>query len=514
LKKDERRWRRSAAAEQGPFRTGANPFDRPDGGRRRLWWIAGGVALLLLVAGGAYLLTRSPSCASGGVREGGECIGVTDGSYDFDPKMRTVDQAILRENRRILKDKNAYVTVAFLGALSVTKEHNLTGGRVPREVEGAYIGQMRVNNGSGGGDNPKIRLVLANEGSDQSHWPSVVHQLEKMVTKDHLVAVVGLGLSNAQTVRAARDLSSKGIAMVGDVITGDGIDSTGQAITAIGDGGATGITGLTRVAPSVQQEVSALAKYLKGRMKTAAMVVDQNATDLYSRSLATDFRRTFAKAISSGARFEEPFTVDSPDQPGINNRYAAVATNLNLCGGDPPDVVLYAGRTVFLPGLLRYLEHCRKTPIRVVTGSDAAGVSGFAGDAPATVLYTALADPDQLNNAANKAQEVFRAFLADCSKYYPGFKPADLRDGWAIMAHDSVLTAAQAIRLAAGPQGTTPPTPKDVSGFLYNLHSANHVDGASGQIDMGRDGNPAPHPIPVVELSADGTRKVRASLLP
>src|SRR5262249_34553709 len=161
---------------------------------------------------------------------------------------------------------------------------------------------------------------------------------------------------------------------------------------------------------------------------------------------------------------------DSPDQPGIDNRYATVATNLNLCGGDPPDVVLYAGRTIFLPGLLGYLEHCRKKPITVVTGSDAEGVHGFAADTPASIIYPPLADPAQLSTPATPGHAAYEAFLADCSRYYPGFKTADLRDAWGIMAHDSLLTAAQAVRLASGPHGGTLPPPQDVASLLYNLH--------------------------------------------
>jgi hypothetical protein len=71
--------------------------------------------------------------------------------------------------------------------------------------------------------------------------------------------------------------------------------------------------------------------------------------------------------------------------------------NLNLCGGDPPDVVLFAGRTIFLPGLLGALERCAKKPITVVTGSDAEGVAGFSATTPASIIYVPLADPDELN---------------------------------------------------------------------------------------------------------------------
>lgn len=502
--------------EHPPFGV-PNPFVRNVAGRRRRRFLLGGTAFVLAAALVAWLAVRvfaSPSCGEGVVRRGGDCVGITDGSFDFDPAMKPIDRQILQENRRVVKSGDAYVTVAFLGALSTTREHNLTGGRAVREVEGAYIAQRRANDGAAGGNSPKIRLVLANEGSDQSQWAYVVGKLTAMVRSDHLVAVAGLGLSTRETLESARVLSAHGIAMVGDVVTGDGIDSSGAALPLIGAGPPTRIEGLARVGSHVSQQVSVLAQYLRGRMKTAAMVVDQKATDLYSRSLATDFRATFGGSIKKGGRFEEPFTADSPAQKGIYNRYHTVATNLNLCGGDPPDVVLYAGRTIFLPGLLGYLERCTKKPITVVTGSDAAGVAGFSAATPASIIYTPLADPDQLAGPANPRRAMYQAFLADCVKYHPGFRPSDWRDAWGLMAHDALLTAAQAVRLAAGPQGGTVPSPRDVAGLLYNLHSANKVEGASGPIELDGNGNPTLRAIPVIKLAADGERTVLGSFKP
>ncbi len=495
----------------------ANPFERNVAARRRRRLVLSGIATALVLALAAWFVVgayASPSCGHGIARRGGECVGVTDGSFHFDRAMRDIDRDIRAEDRRVRDSGDPYVTVAFLGALSTTAAHNLTGGRAVHEVEGAYIAQRRANDGAGGGNSPKIRLVLANEGSDQSQWPYVVGRLKKMVRTDHLVAAVGLGLSTRETLESARVLSAAHIAMVGDIVTGDGIDSSGGALPQIGAGPPARIEGLVRVAPHVGQEVSVLAQYLRGRMKTAAMIVDQNATDLYSRSLSTDFRAAFGGSIRKGGRFEEPFTADSPTTKGIDNRYHTAATNLNLCGGDPPDVIFYAGRTIFLPGLLGYLERCRKKPITVVTGSDAEGVAGFSAYTPATVVYTPLADPDQLGGSTAPGRADYQAFLAECAKYYASFRPSDWRDAWGLMAHDALLTAAQAARLAAGPQGGTAPSPRDVAGLLYNLHSANRVDGASGPIEIDANGNPAPHGFPVIRLAADGTRTLAGTFRP
>ncbi|MBO2456508.1 ABC transporter substrate-binding protein [Actinomadura violacea] len=475
----------------------------------RPWFVtvAAMTALAVVAAGVWYVFFRPPTCGHGVDRIGGECIGVTDGAVHFDPSMKKVDEAIRKENKRVTGLKGGYVTVAFLGALSTTKEHDLTGGRVTREIEGAHIAQMRANRGAADGDKPGIKLVLANEGADQSHWKKVVGRLERMRDAEHLVAVVGMGISTRQTIESARELSAKKIGMVGDVVTGDGFDSAGAALGPPGTGGATRIDGLTRVAVPVRRQVEVLAGYLKPRIKSAVMVVDRKSDDLYSKSLERDFHDLFKDAIKTGGRLPESFSADSPAQPGLPNVFAAVASNLNLCGGDPPDVVLYAGRTIFLPRLLQDFEKCEKHPITVVTGSDAEGIADFPGDAPATVVYTPLTDPDLVagDSSDPQQQKAFATFLTEAERYYEPFDRSQLRDAWEMMAHDAFLTAAQAVHLARGGEI---PSSADVLNFLYNLHETNYVQGAAGRIEMDPDGDPHHPTINVVELRHDGTRKL------
>jgi ABC-type branched-subunit amino acid transport system substrate-binding protein len=72
------------------------------------------------------------------------------------------------------------------------------------------------------------------------------------------------------------------------------------------------------------------------------------------------------------------------------------------------------------------------------------------------------------------------------------------------MAHDAVLTAAQAVRLARGGDVASC---ADASSFLYNLHESNPIIGASGKIEMDPNGNPYHPAVNVVRLSADGSRR-------
>jgi hypothetical protein len=90
--------------EHPPFGV-PNPFVRNVAGRRRRRFAlaavaaVAAVAVVLAVALLVWLvihLFASPSCGEGVVRQGGECVGVTDGSFDFDPAMRAIDREISR----------------------------------------------------------------------------------------------------------------------------------------------------------------------------------------------------------------------------------------------------------------------------------------------------------------------------------------------------------------------------------------------------------------------------------
>ncbi|MEU0665661.1 hypothetical protein ABZ508_26225 [Streptomyces lavendulocolor] len=140
----------------------------------------------------------------------GECVGITDGRDGhslFGKGLQPALAAIDAENRAATKSPG-YVTVALLGPLT-DGPNSLSGGRAVHQVEGAFIAQHRANQGNA---YPKIRLVLANTGSEQKDWRTVTDWLKPMTsTKDRLVAVTGMGLSRQETIDAARALSKAGL---------------------------------------------------------------------------------------------------------------------------------------------------------------------------------------------------------------------------------------------------------------------------------------------------------------
>jgi hypothetical protein len=185
----------------------------------------------------------------------------------------------------------------------------------------------------------------------------------------------------------------------------------------------------------------------------------------------------------------------------------------DLCVRPPPDMVFYAGREAILPTLINYLRgrSCHEEPITVVTGSDAAALTldpallgvlrDGDGSAPISVVYTALADPRELAGPENPspARPQYQAFQT--SFVAQGFGAADLVDGWAIMAHDALLTAAAAIRNATGSSKGVP-TAGGVRDQLYLLNSQiNSVPGAGGTFQLSStSGDPVGRPLPVFQL--------------
>jgi ABC-type branched-subunit amino acid transport system substrate-binding protein len=490
--------RKPFTAKVSPPPGNPNPFEPPgpSGWTRKRTVLAAATAVLLVIAGVAgYVVVTSllNTCGSGVTRHDGQCVGVTDGSYVFAPALRTVESDIKRANDQLTK---AYVTVAFLGPLTASTDVSIT--RIRSELEGAYVAQYRANQEHGVG----IRLVLANVGNTEHQWQPVVRQLSGMASGPHpLVAVTGMGISVPQTAQAGHALSTDHIPMIGAVITGDRLDYPR-------------IHGLVRVNPDVSDEAAALARYLGGAGlgDRAMLVQDTNPGDLYTQSLNTDFRAQLARYITAGGFPEEPFDA-APGSKDLQGQFYVLSSK--LCGPNPPDLILYAGRAGNLPDFIRQLwqrgENCEpRRTITVVTGSDASSLPGQLkpglNDAPVRVIYPALANPGELARRPNGRNNrvLWARFLRVFQRR--GFAQSDLGDGWAIMSNDAVTAAQTAVNAAmAGLSGGVPGN-RDVGGVLRDLGS---VPGAAGLFGFDpATGNPTGRDFPVMELEPNGSQKV------
>ncbi|MFC4495545.1 ABC transporter substrate-binding protein [Streptomyces ovatisporus] len=247
----------------------------------RRWGLrAAGVLLVLAVAVPVtvWSVERAGQCGEG-VRAvaGGECVGVTDGAFAFETT-KGLNRKIHAENRRVVQSGEPSVAVAYVEAMS--------GGSADRGAEttrqaltGAYLAQRALNDE--GETLPKVRLLLANTGSGDRHWESVVDQLQSLKERERLVAVAGLGQSNDRTKAAVRRLRKAGLPMVGATVAADGLSSSRA--------------GFYRVSFPNSDQAAAAARHIGEEQKKhpgrrVQVVRDGNEEDAYNTSLYTDFR--------------------------------------------------------------------------------------------------------------------------------------------------------------------------------------------------------------------------------
>ncbi|WP_158888220.1 hypothetical protein [Amycolatopsis anabasis] len=472
--------------------------------RRRRRRVALVAAAVLLIAGGVWgVVTISSVCGSlgSGVDEvGGECVGVSDGSYVFHPELAAVQQRIETENARVRAESPGYVTVALLDPLLPDADSALPPLQVRNRLEGAYTALRRVNTESVAGDpKPAIQLLLANGGDTDDQWRRVADRLTELSQEPHpLVAVVGLGVSTDRTRRMAEQLSQRGIPMVGAVLTADDLDYEH-------------IPGLIKASPSNRHYVDALRRYVdSANIRSAIMIRDSNSdsgTDLYTQTLEAAFGRQMRDLITFPT---QQFTGKSiPSQIADPNLFANVRANICASAASGLQAVLYAGREVDLGAFIESLKNrtCQALPLTILTaGLELGGLlkskEQELTDARLKIVSAATVDVEGWlrNEEADGTPKNFRGFRQAFEA--AGFPKEHLDDGGAIMMHDAVLTAAHAVRIAA-PQGSaSAPTAADVRAQLLNINTLYTVGGASGTLSFSKSpsgaGTPVGKPVPVL----------------
>ncbi|MCN9241267.1 hypothetical protein NGF19_10790 [Streptomyces sp. RY43-2] len=478
------------------------------------------VALLLAAAlvaagvwGGLRLTREDRSCATGVTRPQGsnDCVGVSTTAYDFKQhRFTAAADAIDRENRRL--KPGSYVTVALLLPFTTSAPASLND--TLHELQGAYLAQYQVNH-EPTGEYPRVRLALANTGADGAHWQEVVDRLEEMTKgPERLRAVTGIGQSTDNNKKAVRELTHRGIPVVGSSITADDL--------ANGQGGKDPFPGLARVAPTNTDEARALAAFAQVTARKALLVYDKPG-DPYTRTLQTSLEKLLPGTLHQPQSFTPP--ADRTQDGTTANQFRQI-TQL-LC--DTPkstDTVLFAGRHTQLRQFINQLGQrgCTDHRFTVLTGDEG---SYLAGDTKLdrkaltrnlSVRYTALAHPDAWKgktaatggstaDAATLAELIRRAEQAPVGP----IGPTALDDGQLIIAHDALQLAVKGLREATL-NGRTAPSLADVVNEWALIKGKQRVNGASGWICLDVHGNPYDKAVPIVELKpSGGTRFVQTA---
>ncbi|KUJ67707.1 branched-chain amino acid ABC transporter substrate-binding protein [Streptomyces albus subsp. albus] len=460
--------------------------------------VIGAVVLAVLAVAVPLIVHRVQDarerCADGVVKKGPaqECVGVSDGGYVFADHLAGVLAKIKAENDRVADNsgKEPYVSVAYMTSLTLTDDDTNSEESVRHELEGAYLAQYRHNRGDLSAS-PKIRLLVANTGSSARQWQHTVDELiERKSSRDRLVAVAGLGPSTDRTLAALHRLSQHGLALVASTMTATDIHN---------------IDGFVRVSPTNDDEAYAAAAYLKrNRFRTAAVVQDVADGNLYAKTLGTAFTRAFPDR--RGHRLvADVLTFDSSVRSAWENELRYMPGQ--LCE-KKPQIVYFAGRGQHLTHFLDAIANriCQKRNFTVIAGDDTTNLTSKqlaeAAETGVRVLYTGLAHPEMWSKAKESVSALSARHFQEhgtLDRWFPN-DPRD--DGQAIMAHDSVLTAAQGIQMAARWEGRV--TGEAVGRMFQQMDSDQKVPGASGFLSFGNDGNPLDKAVPILSLDRDG----------
>jgi hypothetical protein len=537
----------------------SNPPPVPSVPRIEVWvrrhpWLAGLLALVVLAGlgtGGTWLygrVTAPPlSCGSGMAANAGstECIGVDLDSGPIAPAepaaMAALEADVRANNDAVSGD---YVSIVLLQDMSPVEGVDTVGyPDLYPNVEGAITAAWRANHTAAvQGGLPKVKLLLANLGSQNAGWSVAADQIAANAKAHHITSVIGLGQSTGQTrLVTAKLADSAHLPVIGATVTGDtmNLDPGTKAL----------ITGFFRVSPTNSDSVAAATRFIRTIQpdpSRVAILQDNVVGDDYNETLGA----AIDKDLPTAHRF--PFTSPADLPSGIQRDQELVQQfsylDQSVCSVSPT-VVYFAARGKDLGAFVRTWTQggttCGNGHLTVVTGDDGAdaiddpAVESAVAGGHVRVLFTSLASTDEWGpcpastsstSGHDTEQANYDAFQAaftgrpDVCTGQPvvaegdakplDYPATDLRSGQAMITHDAAVVAITAARRADQGAGNAPDggvvvrDPSSQIGFIEEMRCTNAVAGASGWIEFGADrahyGNPIDKPVPIVQIGPKG----------
>jgi hypothetical protein len=256
------------------------------------------------------------------------------------------------------------------------------------------------------------------------------------------------------------------------------------------------------VTPTAADQAQAAVRLL-GSSPRVWLIEDQHGGDT-SGAFLRALRSRHDQVVGPGSEYDS----------SVPSLTALSATGEGVCRSKAT-AVYFAGRGADLRTALAGLARrscARSRHLTVVAGNDATEAAGQALWPAATgnlnVYVTGLAHPEMWTKQPSAADPATTAWFGThpygFTHMFPG-DPKALQDGWAIVSHDAVLTAVDAIHEAPTVNAATP-TSAAVGQTLEQVT----VHGASGYLCFDDSGDPINRTIPIEQLSATGTLTYRS----
>ncbi|GAA1514021.1 hypothetical protein GCM10009677_53990 [Sphaerisporangium rubeum] len=436
----------------------------------------------------------------------GECVGFGYDYFGYTPRLEPVLTEIDKANKAILDSGRPYATVVYFGKL--TNPRN--GGDDPLtdihgELAGIAVQQRLLTRNSSDGSKLRMRVLVANAGSDFRYAERVAEEVLRRVNEDPtIVGVVGLGESRQEVQNALRILGRKALPMVTTTSTFDDLGTRE-------DGG--DIPSYFPLAPPNSELAATAARWARSGLPSAGLAPSKKATvfadtsirDLFGRDLGKRFEAAFGKDARR-VEFE-----DAGELEQLVKSECSVESRR-------PDLAYYAGRSGQFGAFLTALSTSECDHVTVMASDD---VTQYVNDnAPRIgrdiqrVVYVALASSSVWEFTA-KHSPSFYGELRDLVKVLelPKEDPHNLpSDAYAVQAYDATEALMQAAQKAYSDQGGSAsvagePGAVDRGGVLLALERLGPIYGASGVIRL-RDAPDHRHaldrPIVLISIDANG----------
>ncbi len=417
----------------------------------------------------------------------GECIGISDGPTPFDPDHPDPAEALIyHEDARVLglwkqdPHRYPYVTVVLLTTVTSRPEDVQSAAKGRADLQGAYIAQIEHNKLW---FNPLLRILIANTGGNSQYAEQVASQVVDAAHHDPtIVAVLGPTQSRAATFKAVRILTDAHIPVISGTATGDEFTDFSPYFL--------------RVAPPNKAQVNVAVAYAEQQWHSKRAVIFEDPNDYYSENLSEDFRAQFQQRDHHLIVADEQYNANDTD---VSDK---ITSAIHDACQHHPDLIYFTGRSDAMSRLIQTINSCGDVKIM---GADTLDL--FASSAntkytsyPYNIYYTSIGSPMQWEGYSNIPHE-FTSFLIDYSQYP---NSSDL-NGQIMLSYDAANTLSEAIIAAEIARPGRHLQREDLLHELKAMHGSKAIQGISGVIDFGPDGDPVNKVVILLEIDKQGT---------
>jgi eukaryotic-like serine/threonine-protein kinase len=457
--------------------------------------------------------------------QNGEMIGISDGSFAFDTgngrqngdlkqqaaqkfvagdtsgavalwtqavskDTSDAESLIYIENQSVLTSGHPYITIV-VGTMLTGNGATASIGR--DDTQGAYVAQKSFNDGFQLHNGVLVRLLIANAGSTAADTKQVAQQIVQLAQVDKtFVGVMGWPFSGYASI-AISVLGPAHIPMISQTASSDALTKASPYFF--------------RVAPPNTRQGVEGATYAEQTLHATKAALFYDPSNSYTKSLADAFSAKF-KADGNHIVATETYIVGKPTN---------FTQLINDAATHAPDLIYFAGYANDASVLLTDLPTSGPLATTPVMGGDALyEIGGYQSSFHAAAFrlnFTTFAYPDEWSFLCSQGQAFAcspPSFFANYKAYYDpnnqhpsptyGYTRAD---GDTILSYDATFAMLTAVNNALTGSKTAITT-NDLLLGIKQINGAKALQGVSGQIAFGSDGNPVNKALVILKVVNGG----------